>query len=169
MGNDIAKQLDSFFLNKEESNYAKLSNTKAESKLETCDRSIFIVMYRSGCINAATMLWPWQCEGNPFVFHSLLDNVFQTIFPTQVIKKYVLKHEPWTFDKKLILMHLCSRESINPSDIFDRTHIWFRVYDLPHWCYSPEIGRRLASNLEDSRELEIYKPFGVVLWSIFLV
>lgn len=127
MDDDIAHQLDSFSLNEEESIYAKFSNTEVESKQEACEHSTFLVIYGGGVINAlgfkTAMLRPWQREGHPFVIHSLPDNVFQIIFPSLTIKEYVLKHEPWNFDNKLINMHLWSRDSPSPLAFFDCTHI----------------------------------------------
>lgn len=55
MEEDIAKQLDSFSLNEEESFYVGLSNAKVESRQEISDRSVFTVIYGGGKINAISL------------------------------------------------------------------------------------------------------------------
>ncbi|KAI5672213.1 hypothetical protein M9H77_12577 [Catharanthus roseus] len=55
MEDDIAKQLDSFSLNEEESSYVGLSNTEVESREETSDRSVFAIVYGGGANKAACL------------------------------------------------------------------------------------------------------------------
>lgn len=71
--------------------------------------------------------------------HSLLDNVFQIIFPTQAIKDYVIKNGPWNFNNKLCihgLLHSYLDQSIWSSSLVLLSRNW------------PEIGFCLRNSLE---------------------
>lgn len=81
-----------------------LSNTKVESNDENSDHSISTIIHGGNEIFKNAMLKPWKCEGNPFTFHLLLDNVLTIVFQSQAHRNYVLKERPWSFENKLILM-----------------------------------------------------------------
>lgn len=78
----------------------------------------------------------------------------------------VLDEGPWNFDKKLLIFRPCVQGVPDPPLNFDSTHFHYHISGLPPWCYTPEIGRRLAAVPEDSTTLEICSSTKFCCWSI---
>lgn len=95
----------------------------------------------------------WRCGS--FSIHRYDDLFYQIYFGTQETVDFVLTNGPWNFDNHLMLVR--PRASAPPSfhKELDIEYFWVLLTGLPRYCYTMELGLKLAHLLESCQTMQL--------------
>ena len=89
-------------------------------------------------------LWRTQKD---FKINDMGDNILFLDFEDECDLQRVVEHEPWTYDKHLVIFERV-RKNDSISDLrFQFTSFWIQIHDLPIHCLTPEVREAIGGSL----------------------
>lgn len=111
---------------------------------ESFQRTLVAKLWTDNNFNARaftnTMISAWRLK-NPFESHELSKNPFLFKFATKRDLENVLRNDPWSFDRNLLVLNKITGEE-QPSDLnIHFGEFWVRIYDLPLMLHSEAMAK----------------------------
>ena len=88
----------------------------------------------------------WRTQ-KPFCIHDMYDNKLVFEFENEMDLERVLKLEPWTYDKHLVLFQRINDTTTISSLSFLECSFWVQIHNLPIKSMTPELGLSIGSTI----------------------
>lgn len=88
----------------------------------------------------------WRSEKD-FQIKDMGDNILFFNFEDECDRERVLEHEPWTYDKHLVVFEKVIANVPISSLSFQFTSFWIQIHDLPVHCLNKETREAIGNSL----------------------
>ena len=148
MDHELAKKLESFSLNTEETTPIDIVDDDLTFGVAECKMSLYAIIKGTGTIHPqgfkTAMGKAWKCGS--FNIQSLQDNIFQLFFGSDETVQYVLTEGPWNYENRLVILRpWVPNQPLSALD-FSTDYFWIHVTGLPRICYTREVGAKIAKS-----------------------
>ena len=89
-------------------------------------------------------LWRTQKD---FKINDMGDNILFLDFEDECDLQRVVEHEPWTYDKHLVIFERVSKNASISDLRFQFTSFWIQIHDLSIHCLTPEVRKAIGGSL----------------------
>lgn len=99
------------------------------------------------------MMNAWGCDS--LSIQQLATNSLQVFLVSEELVDYVLQSGPWNFKNQLVFLRPWTETFDWNSPSLDMEFFWLHIVGLPRFCYTMDVGIKLARTLPQCLNLQL--------------